>query len=218
MHKTELLAPAGSRESFLGGLAAGADAFYLAGQKFGARAYADNFAEEELVRTIREAHIFGRKIYLTVNTLTREDELPELVSYVHRLYLAGLDGVIVQDLGVIDALREACPGLLLHASTQLSVTSPESVRLLKKMGVCRVVPARELSLRELEQLRREEEIEIEAFIHGAMCYCYSGRCLLSGFLGGRSGNRGRCAGTCRLPYRILDEDGKPAMPDGRKKE
>ena len=218
MHKTELLAPAGSRESFLGGLAAGADAFYLAGQKFGARAYADNFTEEELVRTIREAHIFGRKIYLTVNTLTREDELPELVSYVHRLYLAGLDGVIVQDLGVIDALREACPGLLLHASTQLSVTSPESVRLLKKMGVCRVVPARELSLRELEQLRREEEIEIEAFIHGAMCYCYSGRCLLSGFLGGRSGNRGRCAGTCRLPYRILDEDGKPAMPDGRKKE
>ena len=155
MHKTELLAPAGSRESFLGGLAAGADAFYLAGQKFGARAYADNFTEEELVRTIREAHIFGRKIYLTVNTLTREDELPELVSYVHRLYLAGLDGVIVQDLGVIDALREACPGLLLHASTQLSVTSPESVRLLKKMGVCRVVPARELSLRELEQLRRE---------------------------------------------------------------
>ena len=135
MHKTELLAPAGSRESFLGGLAAGADAFYLAGQKFGARAYADNFTEEELVRTIREAHIFGRKIYLTVNTLTREDELPELVSYVHRLYLAGLDGVIVQDLGVIDALREACPGLLLHASTQLSVTSPESVRLLKKMGV-----------------------------------------------------------------------------------
>ena len=154
MHKTELLAPAGSRESFLGGLAAGADAFYLAGQKFGARAYADNFTEEELVRTIREAHIFGRKIYLTVNTLTREDELPELVSYVHRLYLAGLDGVIVQDLGVIDALREACPGLLLHASTQLSVTSPESVRLLKKMGVCRVVPARELSLRRRLRSRR----------------------------------------------------------------
>ena len=218
MHKTELLAPAGSRESFLGALSAGADAFYLAGQKFGARAYADNFTEEELVRTIREAHIFGRKIYLTVNTLTREDELAELTAYVRRLYLAGLDGVIVQDLGVIDAIREACPGLLLHASTQLSVTSAESVRLLKKLGVCRVVPARELSLRELEQLRREEEIEIEAFIHGAMCYSYSGRCLLSGFLGGRSGNRGRCAGTCRLPFRILDEDGKPALPDGKKKE
>lgn len=214
----ELLAPAGSREAFLGALSAGADAVYLAGQKFGARAYAGNFTEEELTESLREAHLLGRKIYLTVNTLTREEELPELTDFVARMYEHGLDGVIVQDLGVISALRKRCPGLLLHASTQLSVTGAESVRLLKDLGVCRVVPARELSLREMKQLKEEGGIEVEAFIHGAMCYCYSGRCLMSGFLGGRSGNRGRCAGTCRLPYRVLDPQGRPAGTDAGKKE
>lgn len=218
MHTVELLAPAGSREAFLGALSAGADAVYLAGQKFGARAYAGNFTEEELILSLREAHLLGRKIYLTVNTLTREEELPELTEFVSRMYEHGLDGVIVQDLGVISALRKKCPGLLLHASTQLSVTGAESVRLLKDLGVCRVVPARELSLKEMKQLKEEGGIEVEAFIHGAMCYCYSGRCLMSGFLGGRSGNRGRCAGTCRLPYRVLDPEGRPAGVDAGKKE
>ncbi|MGX8686542.1 MAG: peptidase U32 family protein, partial [bacterium] len=218
MHTVELLAPAGSREAFLGALSAGADAVYLAGQKFGARAYAGNFTEEELILSLREAHLLGRKIYLTVNTLTREEELPELTDFVYRMYEQGLDGVIVQDLGVISALRKRCPGLLLHASTQLSVTGAESVRLLKELGVCRVVPARELSLAEMKQLKEEGGIEVEAFIHGAMCYCYSGRCLMSGFLGGRSGNRGRCAGTCRLPYRVLDREGRPAGIDVGKKE
>ena len=218
MHKVELLAPAGSREAFLGALSAGADAVYLAGQKFGARAYAGNFTEEELEISLREAHLLGRKIYLTVNTLTREEELPELADFVERMYEKGLDGVIVQDLGVISTLRDRCPGLLLHASTQLSVTGAESVRLLKELGVCRVVPARELSLQEMKALKEEGQIEVEAFIHGAMCYCYSGRCLMSGFLGGRSGNRGRCAGTCRLPYRVLYQSGRPAGKDAAKKE
>ena len=228
-YKAELLAPAGSREAFIGAVSAGADAVYLAGQRFGARAYADNFSTQELLEALEEAHLLGRKIYLTANVLTREKELPELVEFVHLLYEKGLDGVIVQDIGVLEALHEACPGLPLHASTQLSVTSAEAVQYLRKFGIRRVVPARELSLEEINTLRREdgemvrenpamEPIEIEAFIHGAMCYSYSGRCLMSSFLGGRSGNRGRCAGTCRLPYRILDEKGRPAGKDSALKE
>ena len=223
-HRVELLAPAGSREALVGAFSAGADAVYLGGERFGARAYADNFTTEEIIRSIGEAHVLGRKIYLTANVLTREDELPELVRFVEELCEAGLDGAIVQDIGVLSALHEACPSLPLHASTQMSVTSADAVRLLRSYGVSRVVPARELSLEEIRILRAEDAavsplpIEIEAFIHGAMCYSYSGRCLMSSFLGGRSGNRGRCAGTCRLPYRILDENRKPAGPDARKKE
>ena len=206
----ELLAPAGSRKAFLGALKAGADAVYLGGEKFGARAYAENFTQEDIIRSIREAHIFGRKVYLTLNVLTKESELEETVDFAIKLYREGLDGVIVQDLGVLKVLHERCPGLELHASTQLSSSAPESVRFLKGLGVRRVVPARELSLEEIRTIKREEPVEVESFIHGAMCYSYSGRCLLSSFLGGRSGNRGRCAGTCRLPYRILDEEGREA--------
>ena len=223
-HKVELLAPAGSADALVGAFSAGADAVYLGGERFGARAYADNFSTEEIIRAIGQAHVLDRKVYLTANVLTREEELPELVSFVSRLDEAGLDGVIVQDLGVLSALHEACPDLPLHASTQLSVTSAEAMGILRRFGVKRVVPARELSLKEIETLRAEDAavssecMEIEAFIHGAMCYSYSGRCLMSSFLGGRSGNRGRCAGTCRLPYRILDENKKPAGPDARKKE
>ena len=223
-HKVEVLAPAGSRDALIGAFSAGADAVYLGGERFGARAYADNFSTEDIIRSIGEAHVLDRKVYLTANVLTREDEMQELVSFVRQLDEAGLDGVIVQDLGVLAALHEACPGLPLHASTQLSVTGQDAVRLLRDLGVSRVVPARELSLLEIEALRAEdaamysEPVEIEAFVHGAMCYSYSGRCLMSSFLGGRSGNRGRCAGTCRLPYRILDEKRKPAGPDARRKE
>ena len=204
----ELLAPAGGRKAFLGAVKAGADAVYLGGEKFGARAYAENFTKEEIIQSIREAHILGRKVYLTLNVLTKESELDETLEFAMSLYREGLDGVIVQDLGVLSALHEKCPGLELHASTQMSVSGPESVHFLKQMGVKRVVPARELSLEEIRTIKREEPIDIECFIHGAMCYSYSGRCLLSSFLGGRSGNRGRCAGTCRLPYRILDESRK----------
>ena len=204
----EILAPAGSRKAFLGAVKAGADAVYLGGEKFGARAYAENFTKEDIVRSIREAHILGKKVYLTLNVLTKESELEETVRFAQDLYEEGLDGAIIQDLGVLASLHERCPGLALHASTQMSVTGPESVRFLKQIGVKRVVPARELSLKEIRILKEEEPIEVESFIHGAMCYAYSGRCLMSSFLGGRSGNRGRCAGTCRLPYKIIDSEGR----------
>ncbi len=211
--KVELLAPAGGMEAFRGALNAGADAVYLAGQQFGARAYAGNFTEEELGEVLERAHLFGVRIYLTVNTLTRQSELPLLTAFVQRLAEKKLDGVIVQDLGVAASIRRVCPEVELHASTQMSVTGREAVRFLKEQGFVRVVPARELSLEEI-RLLKQENIEVESFIHGAMCYSYSGRCLMSSFLGGRSGNRGRCAGTCRLPYEVLDENGKPAGRDG----
>ena len=211
--KVELLAPAGGMEAFRGALNAGADAVYLAGQQFGARAYAGNFTEEELGEVLERAHLFGVRIYLTVNTLTRQSELPLLTAFVQRLAEKKLDGVIVQDLGVAASIRRACPEVELHASTQMSVTGREAVRFLKEQGFVRVVPARELSLGEI-RLLKQENIEVESFIHGAMCYSYSGRCLMSSFLGGRSGNRGRCAGTCRLPYEVLDENGRPAGKDG----
>ena len=214
----ELLAPAGSRKAFLGALMAGADAVYLGGEKFGARAYAENFTYEDIVRSIREAHIFGCKVYLTLNVLTKESEFEETLDFARALTAEGLDGAIVQDLGLIRALRTRCPGLDVHASTQMSVSGPESVRFLKELGVVRVVPARELSLEEIRAIKREEPVDVECFIHGAMCYSYSGRCLMSSFLGGRSGNRGRCAGTCRLPYKILDPEGQYVKLTSGKKE
>ncbi len=202
----ELLAPAGNYESFLGAIHAGADAVYLGGEKFGARAYADNFSEEEICRAVSYAHIFGRKVYLTVNTLIKDSEFSELLPYLTPFYLAGLDGVIVQDIGAFMAIKEAFPGLELHVSTQMTVTGPFGAKMLKELGAVRIVPARELSLSEIQAIKEETGLEIETFVHGAMCYCYSGQCLFSSILGGRSGNRGRCAQPCRLPYRIGKED------------
>lgn len=201
MSKVELLAPAGNYESFLGAINAGADAVYLGGTKFGARAYADNFTEEEICRAIRYAHLFGKRVYLTVNTLIKESEFPELIPYLQPFYEAGLDGVIVQDIGAFLTIKEAFPGLKLHVSTQMTVTGSYAANLLKDMGAVRIVPARELSLEEIRSMKEETGLELETFIHGAMCYCYSGQCLFSSILGGRSGNRGRCAQPCRLPYR-----------------
>lgn len=204
--RVELLAPAGNYESFLGAIHAGADAVYLGGEKFGARAYADNFTGEEICRAISYAHLFGRKVYLTVNTLLKDAEFPELIPYLEPFYYAGLDGVIVQDMGVLLAIREAFPGLALHASTQMTITGVYGARMLKELGACRIVPARELSLNEISHIKDGTGLEIEAFIHGAMCYCYSGQCLFSSILGGRSGNRGRCAQPCRLPYSLVQEE------------
>lgn len=198
--KVELLAPAGNKEAFFGAVHAGADAVYMGGEKFGARAYADNFSREELTACIRYGHIHGCRSYLTVNTLMKESELKELVQELTPLYQTGLDGVIVQDIGALRTIRQHFPELELHASTQMTVTGPEGALLLKELGVTRVVPARELSLEELIKLKEESGLEVEAFIHGAMCYCYSGACLFSSLLGGRSGNRGRCAQPCRQPY------------------
>ena len=204
----ELLAPAGSYESFLGAIYAGADAVYAGGEKFGARAYAQNFREEELLAAIDEAHIYGKKLYLTVNTLLKNQEMEKLLyEYLAPFYERGLDGVIVQDLGVLRFIRRNFPGLPLHASTQMTVTGIHSVKLLEEEGASRVVPARELSLKELKAIHRASPLELEVFIHGALCYCYSGQCLFSSILGGRSGNRGRCAQPCRLPYQP-SRDGK----------
>lgn len=200
--KVELLAPAGNPEGFYGAIHAGADAVYLAGSRFGARAYADNFTTEELIACIRYAHIWGRRVYLTVNTLVKESEFNELFTYLAPFYEAGLDGVIVQDIGVFCFIRRNFPDMELHVSTQMTLTGKHGAALLKKMGAVRIVPARELSLSELVEIKQHTGLEIETFIHGAMCYCYSGQCLFSSILGGRSGNRGRCAQPCRLPYRV----------------
>ena len=207
----ELLAPAGNYECFLGAIQAGADAVYLGGSKFSARAYADNFTDEEICKAILYAHVCGKKIYMTVNTLLKDGELSELVPYMKPFYEAGLDGVIVQDFGVFTALKEAFSGLSLHASTQMTITGTEGASLLKKMGASRVVTARELSLEEIARIHREVGVEIESFVHGALCYCYSGQCLLSSLIGGRSGNRGRCAQPCRLPYDVR-KDGHSCQP------
>ena len=211
------MAPAGSAEGFYGAVHAGADAVYLGGSRFSARAYAENFTEEELTTCIRYGKLMGVRVYLAVNTLLKEDELWELTDYLRPFCQAGLDGVIVQDLGVLGLIRECFPGLRLHASTQMTLCSSHGARLLKEMGVSRIVPARELSLEELAAMRKEADVELETFIHGAMCYCYSGQCLFSSILGGRSGNRGRCAQPCRLPYTVMTEDGsgkakEPAYP------
>lgn len=206
----ELLAPAGDYACFMAAINAGADAVYLGGTKFGARAYANNFSQDEIVEALRVAHLFHKKIYLTVNTLVKESEMPELVPYIAPLYEAGLDGVIVQDIGVLTVLREHFPTLSLHASTQMTVTGVYGAQFVKSLGVSRIVPARELSLDEIRDIKEQTGLEVECFIHGAMCYAYSGQCLFSSILGGRSGNRGRCAGPCRLPY--TDENGKQLYP------
>ena len=200
-YNVELLAPAGSKEAFLGAIHAGADAVYLAGNKYGARAYADNFSEEELLYCIRYAHIWGRKVYLTVNTLLKENELLDLYDYIVPFYEAGLDACIVQDMGVFQYLKKYFPDMELHASTQMTITGEYGAAFLKELGATRIVPARELSLSEIRNIKIQTGIEVETFIHGAMCYCYSGQCLFSSILGGRSGNRGRCAQPCRLSYK-----------------
>jgi putative protease len=210
MSKIELLAPAGNFECFRAAINAGADAVYLGGDKFGARAYAGNFTTEEIIEALKIAHIFNRKIYLTVNTLIKENEIGELVPYIEPLYNVGLDGVIVQDLGALEVLRSNFPNLELHASTQMAITGMYGAEYMKKLGVCRVVPARELSLDEIRDIKDKTGLDIECFVHGAMCYAYSGQCLFSSVLGGRSGNRGRCAGPCRLPY--TDKKGNTVYP------
>ncbi len=200
----ELLSPAGEPDSFFGAINAGADAIYLAGEKFGARAYATNFNTDTLVNCIYYAHLMHKKVYLTVNTLFKENETEQLLAYILPFYEAGLDACIVQDLGALRILKTAFPDMEIHISTQMTICSQYGANLLKEMGASRIVPARELSLNEIQQIKRNVNIELETFIHGAMCYCYSGQCLFSSILGGRSGNRGRCAQPCRLPYQIRE--------------
>ena len=198
----ELLAPAGNLEIFKGVIESGADAVYVGGSMFGARAYANNFTEEELLEAIDFAHLRGVKVYLTVNTLIKNSELSKLYDYLLVYYKRGLDAVIVQDIGVVKAIHEYFPSMEIHTSTQMTVTGADGVRFLSQFGVTRVVMAREVSLAEMKRIHEETGMELEAFVHGALCYSYSGQCLFSSILGGRSGNRGRCAQPCRLPYTV----------------
>lgn len=211
----ELLAPAGSYEGLVAAVNAGADAVYIGGMKFGARAYADNPDCDLLLQGIRYAHLHGSKVYMTINTLLKERELKkELYDYLKVYYEGGLDAVIVQDLGVFQFVREYFPDLPVHASTQMTITGVEGARFLQENGANRVVLARELSIEEVKEICDKVPVEIECFVHGAICYCYSGQCLFSSFLGGRSGNRGRCAQPCRLPYEAFEDK----QPLGKKKE
>ena len=198
----ELLAPAGSLEILKGVIESGADAVYVGGSMFGARAYANNFTEEELLEAIDFAHLRGVKVYLTVNTLIKNSEFSKLYDYLLPYYKRGLDAVIVQDIGVVKAIHEYFPSMEIHTSTQMTVTGADGVRFLSQFGVTRVVMAREVSLAEMKRIHEETGMELEAFVHGALCYSYSGQCLFSSILGGRSGNRGRCAQPCRLPYTV----------------
>lgn len=198
----ELLAPAGNLEILKGVIESGADAVYVGGSMFGARAYANNFTEEELLEAIDFAHLRGAKVYLTVNTLIKNSEFSKLYDYLLVYYKRGLDAVIVQDIGVVKAIHEYFPSMEIHTSTQMTVTGADGVRFLSQFGVTRVVMAREVSLAEMKRIHEETGMELEAFVHGALCYSYSGQCLFSSILGGRSGNRGRCAQPCRLPYTV----------------
>ena len=200
--KVEILSPAGSYESLKAAIAAGADAVYIGGTRFGARAYANNLTEEELLEAIDYVHLHGRKIYLTINTLLKEHELyNELYDYLLPYYKQGIDAVIVQDIGVLTYIKEQFPDLPIHASTQMTITNVLGAQFLKSLGAERIVTAREMQLSEIEEIAKNTDVEIESFVHGALCYCYSGQCLYSSLIGGRSGNRGQCAQPCRLPYR-----------------
>lgn len=214
--RTELLAPAGSLAGLKAVINAGADAVYVGGSLFGARAYAENPDEEEMLRGIEFAHLRGAKVYLTVNTLLKEREMERLYDFILPYYRQGVDAVLVQDFGVLKFLHQHFPDLPLHASTQMTLTGPKGASLVREYGITRVVPARELSLKELKRIKEETGLEVECFIHGALCVCYSGQCLYSSMLGGRSGNRGRCAQPCRLLYLMDDKtgfDGKTSILD-----
>lgn len=209
----ELLSPAGNMDSFVAAINAGCNAIYLGGSKFGARAYADNFTDEEIIEGIKLAHLHGVKVYLTVNTLIKENEWDDCIDFIKPFYEAGLDACIIQDLGLISVFKTFFPKMECHVSTQAFATGIESVKYFKSLGAERVVLARELSADEIKYIKDNVDVELEVFIHGSMCYSYSGMCLLSSCLGGRSGNRGRCAGPCRLPLCV--SNGCTLMEDGK---
>ncbi|GKU23933.1 U32 family peptidase [Clostridium folliculivorans] len=203
MNKIELLAPAGSKESLYAAINKGADAVYLGGSKFSARAYASNFNDEQLEEVLDYAHMYGVKVYITINTLIKENEFDEALSYIDFLYRIGVDGLIIQDLGLFNETKKKYTQIELHGSTQMTVHNGDGALFFKDSGFKRIVLSRELSLKEIEYISKELDIETEIFVHGALCVCYSGQCLMSSMIGGRSGNRGRCAQSCRLPYNII---------------
>ena len=211
----ELLAPAGSFEALKAAVEAGADAVYLAGEKFGARAYAENFAGEQLIKAVEFAHLRGVAIHVTVNTIIADEELDEFGEYLRFLRRANVDALLVQDLGAAALAKKFVPEIPLHASTQMTIHNSEGVKALAELGFTRAVLSRELTLDEIKKICRESPIETEIFIHGALCVCWSGQCLMSSLIGGRSCNRGRCAQPCRLPYDLVDEHGKNLLNAGK---
>jgi len=209
----ELLAPAGNREAFSAAIEAGTNAVYLGGQQFGARQYANNFSPDELAGCIRQAHVAGVRVYVTVNTLVDDSEIPALKDYLRELYEIGADAAILQDIGIARIARRIVPDLPLHASTQMTAHDLAAVNQLADYGFERVILSRELSLAEIAHICQHARCKVETFVHGALCICYSGQCLMSSMIGGRSGNRGRCAQPCRLPYQLLDSHGQNALLD-----
>lgn len=205
--KIELLSPAGNADALRAAVQSGADAVYIGGPLFNARRSAKNFSVDEIKTFADYCHLYGADLHVAVNTLIKEKELPQLLEYAYQLNDAGADALIVQDLGAAQLIKKACPKLALHASTQMTVTSAEGVKYLENMGFSRVVLARELSRKEIEYIVNHTKAEIEVFVHGALCMCYSGQCLMSSLIGGRSANRGRCAQPCRLPYELTGTDG-----------
>jgi len=207
MKKIELLAPAGNMSSLKAAVMAGCDAVYLGGIKFGARAFSKNFNNDELVQAINYCHLYGVKVYVTVNTLVYENEVNSFLEYIEFLHMNNVDALIIQDFGMFDLVRKTFPNLELHASTQMHIHNLDGVRMMEKLGMHRVVLARETSIDDIRLIKENSNVELEVFIHGALCISYSGQCLMSSLIGGRSGNRGACAGSCRLKYDIIDEKG-----------
>ena len=208
----ELLAPAGTMENFMAALESGADAIYLGGKVFNARAHAANFGIDELREAVRLAHILDVSVYVTVNILIGDTELKDLEQYIKDLNSIGVDAIIAQDLAVAEIAKRVAPNIHLHGSTQMTAATLDAVRFYESLGFTRVVLARELSLKEIQHICKHCKAEIEVFVHGALCVCYSGQCLMSSFIGGRSGNRGACAQPCRLPYELLDSKGESVLP------
>src|SRR5690554_1468482 len=203
--KIELLAPAGDKDTFLLALSNGADAIYLAGKSFGARASAQNFSNDEIKECIDLAHILNKKVYVTINTLLFDSEFSELECFVEFLVSVNVDAAIIQDIGALEFLRTSFPDLELHASTQMNVHTVAHAELLKSLGIKRIVLARETPIEVIKEIISKVKIEIEVFAHGALCISYSGNCLMSSFIGKRSGNRGKCAQPCRLAYQLDDD-------------
>ena len=206
MKKVELLAPAGNMENLISAVEAGADAVYLGGKSFGARAFSKNFSDEEIIKAINYCHLYGVKVYVTVNTIIYENEVDKFLEYIDFLHRNNVDAVLIQDLGMLDLVRKTYPNLELHSSTQMHIHNLDGTLLMQKLGVKRVVLAREVSIDEIKHIKENSNIELEVFVHGALCISYSGECLMSSLIGGRSGNRGECAGSCRLKYDVISNN------------
>ena len=204
MKKVELLSPCGNYECLKAAIHNGADAVYLSGKNFGARKYADNFTNDEIIEAIKYSHLYGVKVYITVNTMIYETEVDSVIEYLKFLYINNVDAVIMQDIGIISKIRKILPDLEIHASTQCHNHNDEGLQLFKDLGITRVVLDREMSLDEIKKLKTN--IELEVFVYGALCVCYSGCCLFSSMNGGRSANRGSCVGPCRLPYKFIEDN------------